>query len=206
MKKNIVKAFCIWVILSVSQNAQAQSFGVSAQWGSYDAKYATPDNVEQEVTGKSYISIGGVYEQILTSNSQLTLPIQLQFAHFGTEQSFGETQLMTHSANTMSLGAGLKYYTRGTDFSLRPFVALNIGYEAYVNSKYYLNDEQSGELDWKSNLNANIQGGIGFETGLNTRIDLFVTYNLGLLNRLDKSEFGTYTDQMLGLGCNVVFY
>ena len=37
------------------------------------------------------------------------------------------------------------------------------------------------------------------------KIELFGQYQLGLLNRVDAVKYGTYKDQVLGLGINVIF-
>jgi len=97
-------------------------------------------------------------------------------------------------------------YTLLEDYNtFRPFIQAGVNYEALVNSSFYYDEVQAGDLDWNSNLYADIRVGGTINTGLNAIIDVFINYNLGLLNRVDATEFGTYKDQNINLGVGIYF-
>lgn len=202
--KRIIQFFIVGLVLS-SNASKAQSVGATAQLGAYSAKYTNPNNTEETVTGKGHLSLGATYEVKLDNKGQLSIPFVLNYTRFGTEQNFGENQIMTQDANTLNLGAGAKYFINSDEHTIRPFAAALISYEALLNSTYYYEAQQAGDLDWRSNAYLGIQMGVGIETGLNARIDIFGSFNLGLLNRLDKETYGTYKDNVIALGLNFVF-
>lgn len=197
----------VWVVctLFAAGNARGQSVGATTQVGIYSPSYTNTDGIEEEVTGKGFLSLGATYEIKLGNDGQLAVPFALTYSRFGSEQVFSETQTMQQDANAISLGGGIKYFMNDDDNTFRPFVGLLLSYEALVNSSYYFDAQQSGSLEWKSNLYAQVQVGCGIETGLNTRLDLYGIFNPGLLNRLDSEKYGTYRDQIIGLGVNIVF-
>jgi len=193
----------LWSLLPTSM--QAQSVGASAQVGAYSPNYTDLNDVKQEVTGKGFLSLGAMYETKFGNSGQIVAPLTLSYSRFGSEQNFGENQIMTHNANAILLGGGLKYFMKDDNTTLRPFVGFLLNYEALVNSTYYYDAQQSGDLDWNSNLYAQIQAGVGIETGLNTRLDVYAVFSPGLFNRVDKETYGSYQDQIIGLGINVLF-
>ena len=193
----------LWSLLP--QTIEAQSIGASTQAGIYSPTYIDLNDAEQEVEGKGFLSIGAMYEIKFGNSGQIVMPVSLSYSRFGTEQNFGENQIMTHDANAVSIGGGLKYFMKDDNTTLRPFVGLLLNYEALLNSTYYYDAQQSGDLDWNSNLYAQIQAGVGIETGLNTRLDVYAAFSPGLLNRVDKDTYGTYQDQIIGLGVNILF-
>ena len=188
-----------------SAKIQAQSIGGLAQAGIYSANYTNPNGQDENVTGKGHFQIGATYEIKLDNKGQICIPLILNYTQFGTEQSILENQFMSQKAKTINIGAGGKYFFIDDRYSLRPFAAATISYEALVNSNYTYEGTQMGKLDWRSNAFFGLQTGIGIETGLNLRLDIYANYNLGLLNRIDKQDYGTYKDQMLGLGINFIF-
>ena len=193
----------LWSLLP--QTMEAQSIGASAQAGIYSPNYTDLSDAKQEVAGKGFLSLGAMYEIKFGKSGQIVMPVSLSYSRFGSEQTFGENQIMTHDANAVSLGGGLKYFMKDDNTTLRPFVGLLLNYEALLNSTYYYDAQQSGDLDWNSNLYAQIQAGVGIETGLNTRLDVYAVFSPGLLNRVDKDTYGTYQDQIIGLGVNILF-
>lgn len=203
MKNHFV--FMLSLILTISNQLKAQSIGGGAEIGIYSASYVNPENVEEEVSGTGYLSLGGVYELKLGRSDQNIIPISISYARFGTEQTLSNDQTMSHKASNLRLGLGYHYYTRSTDYTIRPFIGAGVAYEALINATYYYNEQQSGKLDWNPNAYLNIKGGIGIETGVNARIDVFANWNLGLLNRVESNTYGTFKDQVLSLGINVIF-
>jgi hypothetical protein len=191
-------------LLLISAHGKAQFIGATAQVGLYAANYTNPSNVKEEVTGKGYLSLGVTYEAKLGEN-QFSIPVVLNYSRFGTEQTIGESQIMTQNANTINLGLGVKYFFKSDDHTIRPFAAAMASYEALVNSSFYYNAQQAGTLDWGSNAYLGVQAGLGIETGLNARIDIYASFNLGLLNRINSDAFGTYKDQNTCLGVNFIF-
>lgn len=192
-------------LVCICNRVNAQSIGATIQAGIYSANYTNMANTSENVTGKGHLSLGAIYEAKLGNKGQFSVPVILNYTRFGTEQNFGENQIMTHNANTINLGVGAKYFFNGDENTLRPFIATIASYEALLNSSYYYDAQQAGDLDWSSNAYIHLQAGIGIETGLNSRIDIFGTFNLGLLNRLDSETFGSYKDRVTGLGINFVF-
>jgi hypothetical protein len=203
MKKLKMLLLTCGAILTAS--LQAQSIGGMAQAGIYSAKYTNPNGQNEDVTGKGHLLVGATYEIKLDNKGQLRIPLVLNYAQFGTEQTILENQFMSQKATTINIGAGGKYFFSDDGYSLRPFAAALLSYEALVNSTYSYEGNQMGNLDWRSNAFLTLQTGIGIETGLNLRLDIYAAYNLGLLNRINKEEYGTYKDQMLGLGINFIF-
>jgi outer membrane protein W len=197
----------IWLLLAVGvmKTSNAQSIGGTAQVGIYAPSYTNLQDAKEQISGTGFMTLGATYEIKFGNEGKQVLPIVLSYSRFGTEQKFGENQVMSNSANSISLGAGYKHFFAGDDNTLRPFVGVLLNYEALVNAKYYYDAQQAGDLAWKSNLYANVQAGVGLETGLNSRIDFYVMANAGLLNRLDKTLYGVYRDHFLGLGVNFVF-
>ena len=203
MKYLLFPIATLWSLLPTSM--QAQSVGASTQVGIYSPTYTDLSDVKQEVSGKGFLSLGAMYEIKFGNSGQIVVPVSLSYSRFGSEQNFGENQIMTHDANAVSLGGGLKYFMKDDNTTLRPFVGFLLNYEALLNSTYYYDAQQSGDLVWNSNLYAQIQAGIGIETGLNTRLDVYAVFSPGLLNRVDKDTYGTYQDQIIGLGVNILF-
>ncbi len=191
--------------LQTVQESVAQTVGVTATIGSYSASYFNPKNVEETVQGKSSISIGGTYEIPLDIVENLVVPINLTFSKFNSEQRLADYSLMTQKANAVNLASGAKYFFYDENSTVRPFVGAMLNYELYVNSTYYYNTQQSGNLDWKSNLSTIVQTGVGISSDYDSRIDVFAFLNLGMLNRLDKATYGTYKDRVLGVGVNYLF-
>lgn len=203
MKYLVFTIAALWSLLP--QTMQAQSIGASTQIGIYSPSYTDLSDVKQEVTGKGFLSLGAMYEIKFGNSGQILVPVALSYSRFGSEQNFGENQIMTHDANAISLGGGLKYFMKDDNTTLRPFVGLSLNYEALINSTYYYDAQQSGDLDWNSNLYAQLQAGVGIETSSNTRLDVYALFSPGLLNRIDKDTYGTYQDQIIGLGVNILF-
>lgn len=199
-----IKILAAMFMLSTLKS-NAQSVGASAQVGVYSPNYTDLSDVKQEVAGKGILSLGAVYEFKFGRSGQFVVPLCLSYSRFGSEQKFGENQMMTHEANAISLGGGLKYFLKDDNTTLRPFVGLILNYEALLNSTYYYDAQQSGDLAWNPNLYVQIQAGVGIETGLNTRLDVYALFSPGLLNRVDKDIYGTFQDQIAGLGVNIMF-
>jgi outer membrane protein W len=194
-----------FIVMMFANSLVGQSIGGMVQMGIYSPKYTNVENAKEEISGTGFITLGAVYELNLGNQGKQIIPIVISYSRFGTEQNFGENQVMTNSANSLTIGAGYKYFFVGDESALRPFVGLVLNYEGLINSKYYYDAQQTGDLDWRSNFYTNFQAGVGVETGLNSRIDFYVTASTGLLNRLDESTFGIYKDNFYGLGVNFVF-
>jgi len=203
MKYLFFSIAALWSLLT--QTMQAQSVGVSTQVGIYSPSYTDLSDVKQEVTGKGFLSLGAMYDIKFSKSGKIVVPVILSYNRFGSEQNFDENHIMTHDANAVSLGGGLKYFMKDDNTTFRPFVGLLLNYEALLNSTYYYDSQQSGDLDWNSNLYAQLQGGVRFETSSNARLDVYALFSPGLLNRVDKDTYGTYQDQIIGLGVNIFF-
>ena len=203
MKYLFFSIAALWSLLP--QTVQAQSVGASIQTGIYSPSYTDPSGLKQEVAGKGFLGLGAMYEIKFGNSGKIVVPVILSYSRFGTEQNFAENQIMTHDANAVSLGGGIKYFMKEDHTTFRPFVGLLLNYEALLNSTYYYDAQQTGDLDWNSNLYAQIQVGVGIETSSNTRLDLYAIFSPGLLNRVDKDIYGTYQDQIVGLGVNMLF-
>ena len=201
--KYLFSIAALWSLLP--QLMQAQSAGANIQVGTYSPSYTDPSGVKQEVEGKGFLSLGAMYEIKFGNSGKIVVPVSLSYSRFGSEQNFAENQIMAHDANAISLGGGIKYFMKEDHTTFRPFVGLLLNYEALLNSTYYYDAQQSGDLDWNSNLYAQIQAGVGIETGLNTRLDVYAVFSPGLFNRVDKETYGSYQDQIIGLGINVLF-
>lgn len=181
----------------------AQSIGGSASLGSYMPKFTNPSGNEESVSGKSYLSLGGIYHYNLNDNS--AIPVVLNYTSFSSEHDLGNGEISNQSANSFNIGAGYKYTMGSAENTLRPMFAGIFSYEALINSKYYFDEIQNGDLEWSSNAFLGLQAGVALETGLNAKIEFFAQYQLGLLNRVDATKYGTYKDQVIGLGINVIF-
>lgn len=203
MKYLLFPIAALWSLLP--QTMHAQSVGASTQVGIYSPTYTDLSDVKQEVAGKGFLSLGAMYEIKFGKSGKIVVPVSLSYSRFGSEQNFGENQIMTHDANAVSLGGGLKYFMKDDNTTFRPFVGLLLNYEALLNSTYYYDAQQSGDLDWNSNLYAQLQAGVGIKTSSNTRLDVYAVFSPGLLNRVDKDTYGTYQDQIIGLGVNILF-
>lgn len=187
------------------QSTQAQFVGAIIQTGIYSPSYTDPSDVKQKVTGKGFLSLGAMYETKFGNSGKIIVPVSLSYSRFGSEQNFGQNKIMTQDANAVSLGGGIKYFMKDDHTILRPFMGLILNYEALINSTYYYDAQQSGNLDWNSNLYAQIQVGLGIETIYTTRLDVYTFFSPGLLNRVDKKVYGIYRDQIVGLGVNILF-
>lgn len=203
MKHNLL--ILAFIVMITVKSLVGQSIGGTVQMGIYSPKYINVVNAEEQISGTGFITLGAVYELKLGNQGKQVIPIVISYSRFGTEQNFGENQVMTNAANSLSVGAGYKYFFAGDESAVRPFVGLVLNYEGLINSKYYYDAQQTGDLDWNSNFYTNFQAGVGIETGLNSRIDFYITANTGLLNRLDESSYGVYKDNFYGLGVNFVF-
>ena len=198
--KKIVLAL---LLAGVSSFTFAQSIGGFASVGKYSPSFTDNNGADQTVSGSSIFTIGASY--LKNINSNIAVPVSISYAQFGAEHQLSDNQVLTSSANTVSIGAGLKYTLLEDYNTFRPFIQAGVNYEALVNSSFYYDEVQAGDLDWNSNLYADIRVGGTINTGLNAIIDVFINYNLGLLNRVDATEFGTYKDQNINLGVGIYF-
>ena len=193
----------IAIILFSIGSLTGQSIGGSASIGTYMPKFTNTSSTEEVVNGKSYMNLGGIYHYNINDNS--SVPVVIGYSNFSSEHDLGNGEILTQSANSLNIGAGYKYAFGSAGKTIRPLLSALLSYEALLNSNYYFDEIQNGELDWNSNAFLGIQAGVVLETGLNTKIELFAQYQLGLLNRVDAAKYGTYKDQVLGLGINVIF-
>jgi hypothetical protein len=203
MKKIIITV--VFISMGWTTSLFGQSIGGTVQMGIYSPTYQNLKEVKEDLKGTGFITLGAVYEIKLGDQGKRIIPVVLSYNRFGTEQSFGENQVMTNSANSLSIGAGYKHFFVGDGSTVRPFLGFVLNYEGLVNADYYYDAQQAGKLDWGSNLYGNLQAGVGIETGFSSRIDFYASASMGFLNRLDKSTYGVYKDNFYGVGINFIF-
>lgn len=191
------------ILAGVSSFIFAQSIGGFASLGNYSPSFTDNKGLDQTVSGSSIFTIGASF--VKNINSNIAVPVSISYAQFGAEHQLYDNQVLTCSANTVSIGAGWKYTLLEDYNAFRPFIQAGVNYEVLVNSSFYYDVLRAGDLDWNSNLYADMKVGGTIYTGLNFIVDIFINYNLGLLNRVDVIDFGTYKDQNINLGVGIYF-
>lgn len=203
MKKHILY-FCLLLGFMVfKETVYAQSFGLGVNTGLYNPTYTNSSGVSEKVSGKGILGISIISELSLIESENSKFPVGIHYHRFSTEHQLNEVQTMTNAAQSLQIDLGYKYYFARQEKHIRPFTQLGMAYETLIQSTYFLNEFQQGDLNWKSNLYANIQAGLSFKSSNSSRVDIYGKVGLGLFNRL--SENGKYTDQIFTLGSNIIF-